>query len=131
MSAKTSPVIRHGALVFLLLAGFSMTGCSDGTPIMASTNPADYVGEYVLTPSDGTHVQFADFLILRTDQTAVGIRFSKETEQVLTTKSKWSLDHTNVENVVIGDFSYPVEHVGLKTTLSVNDDLNLHYEKIR
>lgn len=117
------------SVLLAICAIFSITGCDSGASVLASTNPADYVGEYVLTPSDGKHVQFADFLILKTDQTAVGVRLSPETEQVLTTKTKWSLSHTDVENVVIGDFSYPIERLGSRTKLNISDDV--HYEKIR
>lgn len=96
-----------------------------------SSNPVEYVGEYVLMPNDGTQVQFADVLILKKNYTAVGVRLSRETEQVLTSKTKWSLNHTNTENVNIGEFSYPIERTGSSIILSINDDEHLRYEKIR
>ncbi len=106
-----------------------MIGCS--SPVIASTNPSDYVGEYVLHPGKGDHVKFADFLILKADHSAVGIRFSDETQQVLQSKLRWNLDHNTTENVVIGDFSYPVAGEGSSMKLSVNDDQGQYYEKVR
>ena len=120
---------RSLCLLLALCAACALSGCS--TPILASTNPSDYVGEYVLHTGKGDHVRFADFLILKADHSAVGVRFSDETQQVLESKLQWSLSRTNTENVVIGEFSYPVTEAGSMMKLSVDDDAGLYYEKVR
>src|SRR6185437_7683350 len=124
-------LIRRSAIICILFAVSAVSGCDSGSAVLVSSNPVEYVGEYVLMPNDGTHVQFADVLILKKDYTAVGVRLSRETEQVLTSKTKWSLNHTNTENVNIGEFSYPIERTGSSIILSINDDEHLRYEKIR
>jgi hypothetical protein len=132
MSNWKSLIERSSRFLWILLAlgcGYAVIGCS--SPVIASTNPSDYVGEYVLHPGKGDHVKFADFLILKADHSAVGIRFSDETQQVLQSKLRWNLDHTTTEDVVIGDFSYPVAGEGSSMKLSVNDDLGQYYEKVR
>lgn len=85
----------------------------------------------MLHTGKGDHFKYADFLILKSDHSAVGIRFSDETQQVLESKLHWDLDRTTTENVVIGDFSYPVSGAGLTKKLSVDDDRGFYYEKVR
>jgi hypothetical protein len=70
-------------------------------------------------------------VILNKDQTAVEIRFFKDTGQVQTTQKKWYLSHTTGENVVIGSFSHPVEGSRSIIKLGINDDLGQYYEKVR
>lgn len=97
----------------------------------ASTNPADYVGEYVFQPYNSDPGKFADFLILKSDFTAIEIRFSKAADQVVTTQTKWDLSSRNGEYVGIGDFSHPVEASHSEIKLGINDDLGQYYEKVR
>ena len=114
-------------LVCLLFAMFSATGCSSA----ASTNPNDYVGEYVFKPSNAATEDFASFVILKKDQTAVEIRFLKDTGEGQTTQKKWYLSHTTGENVVIGSFSHPGQGSRSTIKLGINDDLGQYYEKVR
>lgn len=119
--------MRRRWLVCLILAVLSATGCSS----TVSTNPNDYVGEYIFKPSNAAPGDFASFVVLKKDQTAVEIRFSKDTGQVQTTQKKWYLTHTTGENVVIGNFSHPVEGSRSTIKLGINDDLGQYYEKVR
>jgi hypothetical protein len=114
-------------LACLFFSMLSATGCSSAP----STNPNDYVGEYVFKPSNASPGDLASFVILKKDQTAVEIHFSKDTGQVQTTQTKWYLSHTTGENVVIGDFSHPVEGSRSAIKLGINDDLGQYYEKVR
>lgn len=114
-------------LTCLLFAMLPATGCSSA----ASTNLNDYVGEYIFKPSNAAPGDFASFVILKKDQTAVEIRFFKETGEVQTTQKKWYLSHTTGENVVIGNFSHPVEGSRSAIKLGINDDLGQYYEKVR
>jgi hypothetical protein len=118
--------MRRISIVCLFVSMLALTGCS----ITPSTNSVDYVGEYVLIPSDGSQVDYADLLILNTDQSTMGIRYSRATGQVLKTKGHWHLDTTKGEHIVIGDASYPVELSGSTIHLAINDDLHVFYEKV-
>ncbi|HUN82794.1 MAG TPA: hypothetical protein VMU48_00375 [Terracidiphilus sp.] len=111
----------------LFIASVVTVGCSSP----ASKNPNDYVGEYVFMPKNAVPGQFASFVILKKDQSAVEIRFSKNTDQVQITRQKWYLTQTTSENVVIGDFSHPVEGSSSALKLGINDDLGQYYEKVR
>jgi hypothetical protein len=106
---------------------FAATGCS----LPASTNPDDYVGEYVLTPSSVEPGEFASFLILKSDHTAVEIRFSKETSQISTVQKNWHLDRGTDEEVVIDKRGYPIERTRSNIKLVINGDLGQSYEKVR
>jgi hypothetical protein len=106
---------------------FTMLGC--GSP--ASTNPADYVGEYVFKPFNSDPGTFADFLILKSDSTAIEIRYSKTTGQMITAQTKWDLSSRNGEYVGIRDFSHPVEGSRSEIKLGINDDLGQYYLKVR
>jgi hypothetical protein len=114
-------------LACFLFAIFSATGCSPAP----SANPNDYVGEYIFKPSNAAPGDFASFVILKKDQTAVEIRFVKDTGEVQTAQKKWYLSHTTGENVVIGSFSHPVERSRSTIKLGINDDLGQYYEKVR
>jgi len=119
--------MKRSILICLSLILFAVLGCSSS----ASTNPSDYVGEYVFQPFDSDPGKFADFLILKRDFTAVEIRFSKTTGQVTTTQTKWDSSSRNGEYVGIGDFSHPVEGSRSKIKLGINDDLGQYYVKVR
>ena len=114
-------------LVCLFFAMSSATGCSSP----ASTSMNDYVGEYIFKPNNTAPGDFASFVILKQNQTAVEIRFFKDKGEVQTTQKKWYLSHTTGENVVIGSFSYPVEGSRSHMRLGINDDLGQYYEKVR
>jgi hypothetical protein len=97
----------------------------------ASTNPNDYVGEYIFVPTYADPGDFASFVILKSDHTAVELRFSKATGQVQMTQEKWDLSYTVEENVGIGDFSHPIERSGSTIKLGINEDLGQYYQKVR
>lgn len=118
---------RAAVSILLLLTGFAWVGCDSNI----SSNPSDYVGEYVFRPSVDVPAQFANFLILKGDQEAVEIRFDKNTGQVQSKIEKWYLSRTTGQNLVIGSFSCSVEGTRSAIKLSVNDDLGQYYEKIR
>ena len=105
--------------------------CFIGVYPAASTNIDDYVGEYVLEPNNAPTGEYADFVILKKDRSALEIRFSKDTGQVLTTQKSWYLSHTTGENVVIGTFSDPITVFGSQIKLHINHDLGQYYDKIR
>jgi hypothetical protein len=67
-------------VLFVCLLTLLMSGCKSEI----SSDPDDYVGEYLLTPSSVAPGEFASFVILRHDHTALEIRFLKATGQVLT-----------------------------------------------
>ncbi len=122
---------------FATLALFLVTvGCSLGLLVAAgcsssvSTNADDYVGEYVFKPSNARPGDFADFLILKKDRTAVEYRFSKETGEIVTSQKAWYLSYTTAQNVVIGKFSHPIERSGSTIMLKIND-VGQYYEKVR
>ena len=118
--------MRHWVAPSLIICATILIGGCGPAP---STDPDDYVGEYVFTQSvdPGT---FASFVALRKDGTAVEIRFDKATGQFSTRETKWQLTHTTGENVAIADFVHPVERSG-RIRLLINEDLNEYYEKIR
>lgn len=119
--------MKRGISICLSLILFAVLGCSSP----ASTNPNDYVGEYVFRPFDSDPGKFADLIILKSDSTAVEIRFSKATGEVTTTQTKWDLSSRNGEFVGIGDFSHPVEGSRSEIKLGINDDLGQYYVKVR
>lgn len=104
-------------------------GCS--SPV--SINPNDYVGEYVFKPYNSDTGQFADFVILKRDLTALEVRFSKDSGQTSTTEKRWSIYSrgTKDKEIVIGDFGHPIEGSGAKIKLHNNYDLGTYYEKVR
>ena len=71
------------------------------------------------------------FVILKRDQTAVEIRYSKETGRVQLTQKKWYLfPNAGQEDLVIGRYARPVEVSGSVVKL-INDDVGQYYEKVR
>lgn len=113
----------------LLFLGAVLSGCA--STASTSTNPADYVGEYIFTPYGASPGEFADFVILKKDGSAVEIRFSKDTGQISTTQEKWYLYHATGEYVAIAKRGYPIERSGATIKLNINDDLDEYYEKVR
>ncbi len=103
------------------------TGCGSAV----STDLNDYVGEYIFRPSAGSPGKFASFVILKKDQTALEIRFSRQTGEVSTTQERWYLSQTTGLNVVIGGFVHPIEESGSNIKLGINSDLGQYYEKVR
>ena len=92
----------------------------------------DYAGEYVFTPHEQPPAEFADFVVLRPDGTAVEIRYSRGSGQVSTTEKLWSVRDGKVDRtLVIGDFGHPIEGTGSKVRLVINSDLNEFYQKVR
>ncbi len=102
-----------------------------GCGVRASSNESDYVGEYVFRPATAPPERFAGLLILKPDHEALEIRFDRAARQVRTTATKWYLSRSTQQNVVIGDFSRPVEGPPSAIRLGVNDDLGQYYEKVR
>ncbi len=96
-----------------------------------STNPDDYVGEYVFKPSTAVPGGVANYVILKKDHSALEIRFATDTGEVHTTQKEWHLAHTTGENLVMGDFSHPIEGTGSAVKLVINGDLDQYYEKVR
>ena len=113
------------AILFLI----STTGAGCSAPV--STNANDYVGEYVFQPNNANPGEFADFVVLKADHTAVEIRFSKDTGQLSSIQTRWYLDHATDEEVVIGNFGHPIERMKPSIKLGINDDLGQYYEKVR
>jgi hypothetical protein len=102
-------------------------GCS--SPV--STNPDDYVGEYVLTPSSVVPGEFASFVVLKADHTAIEIRFSKGTGEISTVQKSWRLDRGTDEEVIIDRRGYPIERTRSNIKLVINGDLGTYYVKVR
>jgi hypothetical protein len=127
MKVMGNSLMRQGRLVCFALLALVPLGCRSA----ASTNPDDYVGEYVFRPSNASPGNFASFVILKNNQVAVEIRFSKSTGEVETTQKKWYLTRTTAEHVVIDDFSHPVEGMPPNIKLVVDGDLDQYYEKVR
>jgi hypothetical protein len=118
--------MKRKLVISCCLAVLCTVGCSS----TASTKPSDYVGEYIFTPFNTVPGDFASVVILKGDQTAIEFRFARNTGQVQTTQKKWYLSHTTGENVVIGNFSHPVEG-SRPIKLGINGDLGQYYEKVR
>ena len=79
-------------LFFVTRSAIGCDSAADTVPNgYASTNPGDYIGEYIFRPSSNTPQDFASFVILKKDQTAVEIRFFKNTGQIQTTQKRWYL----------------------------------------
>ncbi|HEU5231587.1 MAG TPA: hypothetical protein VFU50_01920 [Terriglobales bacterium] len=117
------------AVVFFS-CGMFLASCSS----QVSTNPADYVGEYVYRPDFSDPGKFASFIILEKDHTAIEIRFIKATGEVVQSQRKWDLYHssdTKEEHLGIGDFSHSIEGSMPHVKLGINDDLGQYYEKVR
>jgi hypothetical protein len=121
-------LMKHYLAVCLSLVMCIAAGCSSP----ASKEPNDYVGEYLLTPSSVVPGEFASFVILKKDHTAVEITFSKDTGQITSQQMNWYLQQgTGQEDVVIGKRGYPIQQSKSKTMLTINGDLGQYYEKVR
>jgi hypothetical protein len=114
-------------LIVSLVVSLTFVGC--GVP--PSTNPSDYVGEYVFTPGIQVPHEFAAFLILAKDHTAIEIRYPNDFGQVSTATEAWHLDRGTDEEVVIGKRAYPIERTRSTVRLIINGDLGQQYEKVR
>jgi len=84
-----------------------------------------------LTPSSVVPGEFASFVILKADHTAVEIRFSKVTGEISTAQKSWQLDHGTDEEVVIDKRAYPIERTKSNIKLVINGDLGTYYMKVR
>ncbi|MEO8727027.1 MAG: hypothetical protein ABI383_13005 [Acidobacteriaceae bacterium] len=113
-------------LAIFLFAVFSVTGCISAV----STNPNDYIGEYVFKPNNAAPGDFASFIILKQDHTALEIRFSKDTGQIQTTPGRWYLDRGTDEEVVIDKRAYPIHSSDSTIRLTINE-VGQYYEKVR
>jgi hypothetical protein len=120
-------LMKNFFVVCFSLVLFVVFGCSSP----ASTNLVDYVGEYVLTPSSVAPGEFASFVILKADHSAVEIRFSKLTGEVATVQKSWVLDRGTDEEVVIDRRAYPIERTKSTIKLVINGDLGTYYTKVR
>jgi hypothetical protein len=118
--------LRRSWLIWLLFSTLAAVSC-DST---VSNNADDYVGEYVFMPADATTGDFASFVILKTDRSSVGFRFSKTTGAVLTTQENWYLQFSTGPDIVIGKRSYPIHRSGSTIRLVIND-MGQYYEKVR
>lgn len=112
----------------LVSAGLVFTAC--GKP--ASTNPEDYVGEYVFMPENDSPGKFADFVVLNRDHTGIELRYDRAGGKLHTARTRWYLDnHGTSEAVVIGDFYHPIELSGDQIHLLIGDEGSTYYAKIR
>ncbi|HTD37179.1 MAG TPA: hypothetical protein VK669_06685 [Candidatus Limnocylindrales bacterium] len=96
-----------------------------------STNRDDYVGEYVFMPRNTNPEDFASFVILKRDGTAVEVRFAQATGKITSTNTRWRLYASTSETVSIGSFAHPVEGSPSDIKLGINDDTDFYYEKVR
>jgi hypothetical protein len=96
-----------------------------------SSNPDDYIGEYVLTPQSAVSEGFANFLILKKDNKAVVIRYNNASGQITTEDVNWGLSRYTTENIDLNNSSYPIKRTGSNIRITLNDDLGLYYVKIQ
>lgn len=121
--------MRRAVLSALVLSVAALSACG-----RASTNVADYVGEYVYTPLQTPPDEEADIVILRADGIALLIWKSADSPGIGTKEKRWKLTVQQPEgqpDIVIGDHGYPVEVSGKVIRLALNYDLDLYYEKVR
>jgi hypothetical protein len=117
--------LRYIPLV--LLAGLALA-C--GQP--PSTDPIAYTGEYIFTPHQKPPPGASDFLVLRSDGTAIEVRYSPDSGQLSTIQTQWAISEKGPTlGVNIGDFRHSVKGAGSDIRLYINDDLNEFYQKIR
>ena len=114
-------------LIISFTASFALVGCSQ----RPSTNPGDYVGEYIFTPGMKVPHEFAAFVILAKDQAAIEIRYPNGSGPISTVTEAWHLAHGTDEEVVIGQRAYPIERTRSAIRLIINGDLGQEYEKVR
>jgi hypothetical protein len=120
-------LMRRLCLWCLLLLIASIQGGCGST---VSTNATDYVGEYIFKPNDLALGEFANFVILRQDLSAVEVRYSKPTGAITSTQESWHLFRGTGEQVVIGKRAYPIDKSGSSIRLTIND-VGQYYEKVR
>lgn len=120
--------VRTKVACAVLLAMLLMIGCTQE----ASRNRSDYIGEYLFTPSvTDIPASSADLVRLRSDGSAVEIRFDAS-GRLLATETTWSLIETKTGlGLVIGGFKHTVSRRGSVVRLDSNADLNEYYEKVR
>lgn len=75
--------------------------------------------------------EFASFIVLQDDQTAVEVTFTKRGDKTSTARENWHLDRGTDEEVVIGKRGYPIERSRSRILLIINGDLGQYYEKVR
>lgn len=102
--------------------------CACSSPV--STDPKDYVGEYLLRPANADS-SLASFIILEQNGTAFEVRFSKSSGRIDTTREPWGISQTTSENLDVGNAGHPIEVSGNGVRLIVNEDLGEYYEKVR
>jgi hypothetical protein len=128
MKSGSKPIARFLTLLCIGLPLFlQFCSCSKN----ASSDPGVYVGEYAYMPTNTSPGKFANFLVLRSDQSAVEIRVDEKTGKVQDDQAKWYLSSTTGVNVVIGDFSHPVENTHSSIRLVINGDLGEYYKKLQ
>jgi hypothetical protein len=117
------------SVILLVFASFMivLAGCSSAV----STNPADYVGDYIFTPHMEVPQEFADALILNKDFSAIEVKYSAVSKQIVTKSVSWHLDRGTNEEVVMDGRAYPIEKHYSSIRLVVNGDLGQQYEKVR
>jgi hypothetical protein len=109
-----------------LFLALLVSGCTASV----SANPNDYVGEYVFTPNDNALEELPDFVILRQDETALELKYSKSTGNISTKQDNWYLHHGTDEEVVIGRRAFPIEVSHSAIRLTINE-VGQYYEKVR
>lgn len=111
----------------LFLASVVVVGCS--SPV--STDPNDYVGEYIFTPNEVVPADFVSFVILKKDHFAIESRFTQATSKITTLQKNWYLHRGTDEDVVIDKRAYPIERTRSGIKLVINGDLGQYYVKVR
>src|SRR5438445_11647899 len=93
---KWRPIPMNRALkAFLGMTVLLVSSCGPAV----STNAEDYVGEYAFLPRGSPPGNFASLVILRRDQTAMEIRFSRQTGEVSPIRVTWHVSHTTGHTV--------------------------------
>jgi hypothetical protein len=120
-------LMKRALFLWMFLLALALIGCASAV----SSNPADYVGEYVLRPNGSAPPSgFGSFLILKPDNVAIEIRFDKGSGQVETTQEKWHLSRGTGQTVVLGNFSAAVGGSSSAIKLEINE-YGQYYEKVR
>ena len=112
---------------FSVALALVVSGCNSEP----STDPKDYVGEYIYQPSDADPGELASFILLKRDSTAFEVRFIKNTGRVSTSQERWGLSYITSEQVTIGNEGFPITKSGSSLKLVINEDLGEYYEKVR
>jgi hypothetical protein len=112
-------------MLCLLFIAFAEAGCDSHV----STNPNDYAGEYIFNPSDLALGEFASFVILRQDLSALEVRYSKTTKAITTTQESWYLSRGTGEELRL-ESEYQIDKSGSSISLNINY-VSQYYKKIR